>query len=98
MLFPLLEVQTEMKPAGPTRVMRKEHRRIEAMLGRLSRLVATPQCAAILQGFESGPDELSVLLANHDSKEEAILYPFMTRVLNPVEKRELLSAVQAFEI
>jgi iron-sulfur cluster repair protein YtfE (RIC family) len=57
MLFPLLEVQTEMKPAGPTRVMRKEHRRIEARLGRLSRLVATPQCAAILQGFDGEPDE-----------------------------------------
>ena len=78
--------------------MRKEHRQIEAMLDRLSRLVATRQCAAILQGFDGEQDEPSALLTNHDSKEEAILYPFMDRVFDPVERRELLSVVQAFEI
>jgi len=98
MLFPLLEVQTEMKPAGPTSAMRREHRRIEAMLDRLSRLVTTRQCAAILQGFDGEPDKPSALVANHDSHEEAILYPFMDRVFDPVERRDLLSAVQAFKI
>lgn len=99
MLFPLLEAQTEMKLAGPTSVMRREHRRIEVMLDRLSRLVvATRQYATILQGFDGEPDEPSALLANHDSEEQAILYPFMDRVFDPVERRELLSAAQAFEI
>lgn len=87
-----------MKLAGPTSVMRTEHRRIEAMLDRLWLVVATRQCAAILQGLDGEPDEPSALLANHDSKEEAILYPFMDRVFDPVERRELLSAVQTFEI
>jgi len=45
-LIALLEAQTEMKLAGPTRLMRKG--RIEAMHDRLSRLVATRRCAVIL--------------------------------------------------
>ena len=98
MLFPLLEAQTEMKFGGPTSAMRREHRRIEAMLDRLNRLGATRQCAAIPQGFDDEPDEPSALLANHDSKEEAILHPFIDRIFDPVERRELLSAVQEFEI
>ncbi len=98
MLFPLLEAQNQMKLVGPTIAMRKEHRRIEAMLDRLSRLVATPQRAAILQGFGDELDEPSALLANHHSKEEALLYPLIDRIFDPVERRELLSAVQEFEI
>jgi len=98
MLFPLLEAQIEMQAAEPTSVMRKEHRQIEAMLKRLHQIVATGQCAALLQGFNDEPDESSALLANHDSMEEAILYPFMDRVFDPVERREFLSAVQEFEI
>jgi hypothetical protein len=68
------------------------------MLDRLSRLVATRQCAAILPGLDAELVEPSALLANHDSKEEAILYPLMDRIFDPVERGELLSAVQEFEI
>lgn len=87
-----------MELAGPARVMRKEYRRIEAMLDRLSRFISTPRCAAILQGFDGEPDEPSAVFANHDSKENAILYPSMDCAFDPVERRELLSAVKAFEI
>lgn len=43
-------------------------------------------------------DESSVLLANHESKEEAILYAFMARVFDPVERPEVLSAARASKI
>lgn len=95
-LIPLLEAQTEINLAGPTRVMRKG--RIEPTLDRLSRLVATRRCAVILQGFDGEPDEPSAFFANRDSKEEAIPYPFMDRTFNPVDRGELLSALRAFKI
>jgi len=97
MLLPFLEAQTEVKLAGSTIVTRKEHRRIEVILDRLSRFISTRQCAAILQSFDGEPDEPSAVFANHDSQENVIPYPSMDREFDPVERRELLSA-KTFEI
>lgn len=85
-----------MKLAGPTRVMRKG--RIEATLDRLSLFAAIRQCSATLKDFDGEPDEPLAVFASHDSKENVILYPSMDVAFNPVERREPLSAVKAFEI
>lgn len=75
-LFPLFEQATGSN-AGPTAVMRMEHKQ-------LRQIVATAQ-AAIEQRdvdeFFSAAETLSIMMRQHNLKEEGILYPMADRVL-----------------
>lgn len=69
-LFPLFEDRTGMRDSGPTAVMRAEHRRIGAHLDAIHDKVRVADP-------ESDADEKALLqiLADHNMKEERILYP-----------------------
>jgi hemerythrin-like domain-containing protein len=97
-LFPLLEEQTDMNGAGATAAMRSEHGEIKASLNQLDKLHLAKDCATIVQTLDGQPMGPAAFFRSHDSKEEAMLYPFMDRVFSRAEKKELLSVVQAFEI
>ncbi len=79
-LFPLFEKKTGMTAAGPTFVMRQEHRLIGAALEALHGKVrlADPDCDT-----EAG--SLLDLLGQHNAKEETVLYPAIDQLTRPEE-------------
>ncbi|HEX4824225.1 MAG TPA: hemerythrin domain-containing protein [Candidatus Polarisedimenticolaceae bacterium] len=82
-LFPAFEARSPFPPReGPTEVMRLEHRQIEALLDRASNA--------------EGRAPLLALLDAHNTKEEAVLYPFTDRLLTPEERDHLVGRIQAF--
>jgi hemerythrin-like domain-containing protein/uncharacterized protein (DUF2249 family) len=89
-LFPEFERVTRTSPdAGPTGVMRLEHRMIEEKLAliRDAALRGVPPAKAVRA-------ELRELLEAHDAKEEHVLYPMLDRAL---ERREADAIVYAFQ-
>ncbi|MGC1678462.1 MAG: hemerythrin domain-containing protein [Candidatus Binataceae bacterium] len=96
-LFPLLEAQTRRDDGNLTAAMRSQHREIAHLLDQFDKLRLTKDCASILQAFDQ-PVEPMAIFRNHYRNEEAVLYPLMEKVFSPVEERELLSLIQAFEI
>lgn len=75
-LFPAFE-QVTGNTAGPTSMMRMEHRQIRG-------IVETMQSALLAQDGEAflGESEtLNTMMQQHNLKEENILYPMMDRVL-----------------
>jgi len=96
LLFPFLEDRAGLpKGAGPTAVMRAEHQQIQAVLGALEKILPSGSCVTIIQTIEGQPVHPTVLLSNHDAKEENILYPLADRIASADEVRELVSAMQA---
>lgn len=83
-LFPLFESQTGMRDAGPTVVMRAEHREIKAFL---------EQIHDAIQAGNFNIDEpatgLLAVLTDHNNKEENILYPWID---NSVSEQARLEA------
>ena len=81
LLFPLFEAHTGMRTAGPTAVMRDEHRQIKHFLELID---------SKLQGADSATDEdeagLLEILAAHNSKEEHILYPAIDQQVSVRER------------
>ncbi len=75
-LFPALEAREPMA-AGPTGVMREEHRHMRALLDELARAVAARDAESYLGASET----LLVLMQQHNAKEEHVLYPMSDRVL-----------------
>jgi iron-sulfur cluster repair protein YtfE (RIC family) len=87
LIFPVFE--TRARVIGPTAVMRHEHRRIGALLGRVRIALDArdlPTAHAYLM-------ELGGVLANHARKEEVILYPKTDAVLSLEERAELLARI-----
>lgn len=82
-LFPAFEEATRIT-AGPTRVMRHEHRE---MLGLLEQL-ATASGARDAAGFSGCANAFAALMTAHGAKEENVLYPMCEQVLpeSTVEK------------
>jgi hemerythrin-like domain-containing protein len=84
-LFSIFEERTGMVDAGPTAVMRLEHRRIKDLLedihGHLGRgeIDTKEQEAALL-----------TVLADHNAKEEGVLYPWFDRSLSEDLVRDVL--------
>lgn len=69
-LFPAFERATGMT-GGPTMVMRMEHQQMRALLDQMSAAAARGQWDEVVdQG-----DTLLMLIQQHNTKEEAILYP-----------------------
>jgi regulator of cell morphogenesis and NO signaling len=87
-LFPLFEEKTGLYGAGPTEVMRAEHRRIGACLEALHEKVRR-------QDPESEAEEAALLgaLEAHNQKEEMVLYPMLDRLLSDAEKQEVREAM-----
>lgn len=80
-LFPLWEEKSGMVDAGPTAVMRAEHRRIGEQLEAIHQKVGA-------QNPDSNQEEgvLLQLLGSHNLKEERVLYPSIDEVTTPQER------------
>ena len=90
LLFPTFAERLGVPPAaGPTAVMRAEHREIEALLDRIGRALAGEGAAVPLRA------ELHRVLGEHNVKEEQVLYPATDEALLPDERDELVGRIQA---
>jgi uncharacterized protein (DUF2249 family)/hemerythrin-like domain-containing protein len=89
-LFPAFEEKTGLpRDAGPTAVMRAEHRRIEGLLEAVAAVIAAPgPAAAALRA------QLDDLLLGHNEKEEMVLYPGIDNLLSAEECDELVARIQ----
>ncbi len=75
-LFPAFEEATGMV-AGPTRVMRSEHAEMRRLLSEVSSALGAGDGAAAFRTLQA----LEGLLAEHNMKEETVLYPMADRSL-----------------
>ncbi len=89
LLFPVWEQKTGLTEAGPTQVMRTEHRQIGVLLEALHEKVRA-------QNPESDQEEerLLAVLASHNLKEERILYPAIDKVLEDSERTAIFKAME----
>lgn len=89
-LFPAFEQGTGMSPdAGPTAVMRHEHRRIEELLDAIGSALAGAGAPQPLRA------ELHRVLGEHNMKEEQILYPMTDNCLQAEDRDALVARIQA---
>jgi iron-sulfur cluster repair protein YtfE (RIC family) len=75
-LFPAFEARTGMS-AGPTEVMRAEHRQMTGLVERMAAALASRNDTAYLGESET----LLMLMRQHNLKEEQILYPMADQAL-----------------
>lgn len=76
-LFPAFEQATGHHGFGPTVIMRGEHDQMRALLDEMDRCAA----AADLNGLLAQGDTLMMLIQQHNSKEEGMLYPMAEEAL-----------------
>ncbi|MHB8563788.1 MAG: hemerythrin domain-containing protein [Acidiferrobacteraceae bacterium] len=89
-LFPALE-RAHGGMFTPGRVMRIEHRRFEGSLAALSGFVMERDQGA----FRTEAEALKTALANHNRKEEQVLYPLADRMVPP-ERHATLTAIRNY--
>jgi uncharacterized protein (DUF2249 family)/hemerythrin-like domain-containing protein len=90
-LFPEFEEKTgHAATAGPTMVMRDEHREILDCLDRIQASIADPA-----SGVDSVRHALHLVLGNHNLKEENIVYPMTDRALGVEGADALVARIQA---
>jgi hemerythrin-like domain-containing protein len=89
-LFPLLE-RFLGASGGPTAVMRMEHQQMRSLFGELGRALE----GADADAFLGGADTLLVLIQQHNTKEEQILYPMADRLLGGDAESVIRSLEQA---
>ena len=94
-LFPAFEARTGMHRAGPTAVMRREHREIRAVLERLAALARGQDCGTIAEAVQDEGLDPSPLLISHDAKEDTVLCPMSDHILDQDERRDLILRMQA---
>lgn len=90
-LFPVFEDKTGMRDAGPTFVMRMEHKDIQSLLDRI--LASTEGHDAA--GISGSSSALVGILMDHNMKEEHILYPESDSFLSDSEKKDVVKRSQA---
>lgn len=91
-LFPEFEARAGLpSDAGPTAVMRFEHREIESLLARIAARIG--DAGAPVEGARA---ELHRILGDHNLKEERVVYPGTDRLLSDGERDELVRRIQAF--
>src|SRR5262249_11512422 len=79
-LFPVFDVKTGLPQGGPTAFLRSEHREIRMLLeGLLQAVDDSPGAVVEARGA------LREMLAEHDRKEESILYPGADLLLTEAE-------------
>ena len=89
-LFPFFETKTgSPKDAGPTAVMRFEHRLIKEALELLHRKVQK-------EDSDSDEEETKLLssLSEHNRKEETILYPMIDRFASEEERKQIFKQME----
>lgn len=91
LLFPVFEMRTGLPHGGPTSVMRAEHQEIQALLGEIARALEEAPGAV-----EKLYRALHAALADHNRKEELILYPGTDRLLTEAESEALVARIQAY--
>lgn len=92
LLFPEFEERSGIGPdAGPTAVLRAEHREIEALLAELEVGVGDPA-----GDVEVRWRQLERVLEDHNVKEEAVLYPGTDQLLSESERDQLVRRIQAY--
>jgi len=90
LLFPTFEARLGMPPAaGPTAVMRAEHRQIEELIEAIGGALLEQAAALRLRA------ELHRVLGDHNLKEERMLYPATDQALDPEERDALVARIQA---
>lgn len=89
-LFPIFEGKTGMHDAGPTVVMRMEHRQIKEFLEKIHGEIAEGRTSAI-DGLENG---LLEVLRAHNDKEESILYPWIDDAASGKEIEEAFTKMK----
>ncbi len=89
-LFPVFEEKTGMTEAGPTFVMKEEHKEIHNLLDRLvagsemKDQEVVSEAARLLEGT----------LTDHNMKEEHILYPESDQFMSPAERTAVVKKAQ----
>ena len=78
-LFPAFEAHTGLRDGGPTTVMRRDHREFEERLQQIGESLRRGEDAAVA---EQRLLALRDRLADHDRREEMVLYPTCDRLLN----------------
>jgi uncharacterized protein (DUF2249 family)/hemerythrin-like domain-containing protein len=92
LLFPAFELGTGMPPAaGPTAVMRMEHREIERLLESIAAGIG--DAAAEVDALRA---RLHVVLDNHNVKEERVLYPTIDQMLGAKDAQRLVARIQRY--
>jgi uncharacterized protein (DUF2249 family) len=90
-LFPVFEEKTGMFDGGPTAVMRMEHTEIKGLLDKLLDGTDSREASKVTDGSNS----LTLLLADHNMKEEHILYPESDSFLSESERVDVVKKAQA---
>ena len=92
LLFPEFEKRAGFPAdAGPTAMMRFEHREIESLLQAIEGAIGDPKANA-----DALRANLHEILAGHNVKEERILYPGADRLMSRDETDELVRRIQAY--
>ena len=89
-LFPTFEEKTGMHESGPTFVMRMEHTEIKELLDRIIEATEARDEARVSESA----DALTNILADHNMKEEHILYPESDSFLNDQERKDFIKRAQ----
>jgi len=90
LVFPAFEQRAGLPPtAGPTAVMRAEHREIEDLLDRIEAGIG--EGAAPVEALRRS---LHAVLADHNVKEEQVLYPSTDDLLGEEESDRLVLQIQ----
>jgi uncharacterized protein (DUF2249 family) len=90
-LFPVFEEKTGMIDAGPTFVMKMEHKEIHDLLDKT--LAATDNHDAGMATEAAGA--LINILMDHNMKEEHILYPESDAFISDAERAQIIKKAQA---
>ena len=91
-LFPAFEESAGMpSDAGPTAVMRAEHREIESLISEIEAGIGDPASPV-----EELRRSLHQVLGEHNLKEEGVLYPATDQMLGPEEANRLVERIQRF--
>lgn len=92
LLFPAFEERSGFPPtAGPTAVMRAEHREIRELLDRIEVKIA--DAAAPVEELRRS---FHLVLGEHNFKEEEVLYPGTDELLGAEEADRLVAKIQGF--
>jgi len=91
LLFPIFERSTGMRDAGPTAVMRMEHRQIREILEQIDQTLRAENPPAIARLANA----LLQVLGSHNQKEEHILYPAIDNVAEEQERQQAIDQMSA---
>ncbi|MBI2059987.1 MAG: DUF2249 domain-containing protein [Nitrospirae bacterium] len=95
-LFPIFEERTGMHAAGPTAVMRQEHRGIQSCMAEIESALSSNDAPIAASKIAGPADELVEILTGHNRKEEQILYPMSDQSLSQGERDDLVHRMRAY--